>query len=521
MRSTILLPILLLAACYEPVYIPPAPDLDPLSAADTGTTDTRTGSETDTAVPTDTGSDTGSETDTGPAPELVTVSHDRELRGVWIATVWNINWPSGQGLSAAQAQAELRAQLDVCADAGLNAVFFQVRPEADALYDSSLEPWSRFLTGTQGVDPGWDPLQFLLDEGHARGIEVHAWLNPYRAKASVSSEAAPSHQSVVNSAYAYPYGSLLWLDPGAPPVQDHLEAVVADLVGNYDIDGLHFDDYFYPYPDGTPFPDSATYAAHGGGLSLGDWRRDNVNRMMERVSDTIAGIDPAVRFGISPFGIYRPGQPSGITGLDQYAELYADPVLWKASGWVDYLAPQLYWPTTQTAQAFEPLLDWWAELPEDGRYTFVGHALYQLDTSSAWSVGEFREQVRLTRGRTDAGALGNIWYNIAALEDNTSGIRDVFRDELYATPALPPPVFDMRNLPVDPPRVGVEPGGVVVSHSDARWWVVYAEDGAGWRIDRIVSAEEATVALPAGRWAIAAAAKHGVESLGVAVEVGP
>jgi len=516
----LILPLLALSACYEPVVIPAAPPRD------TGTTDTATTATTDTPTD-DTGTDTGTltgtgpTTDTGPAPELVSVAHDRELRGVWIATVFNINWPSATGLSETQAQDELLDLLDVAVDSGLNAVFFQVRPEADALYDSSFDPWSRYLSGSQGVDPGWDPLQFLLDEGHARGLEVHAWMNPYRAKASSGSEAASNHQSVVNGAYAYPYGSSVWLDPGAPEVQDHLEDVIVDLVSHYDVDGVHFDDYFYPYPDGTPFPDSATYGAHGGGLALDDWRRDNVNQMMDRVSDAIEGIDPSVRFGISPFGIYRPGEPAGISGLDQYAELYADPVLWKSAGWVDYLAPQLYWPTTQTAQAFEPLLDWWVELPEDGRYTFVGHALYQLDTTSAWSVDEFREQVRLTRGRTDAGAYGNIWYNIAPLQDNTSGIRDVFRDELYPVPALPPPVFDMAAVAVDPPTVSPTATGVSVAHAGARWWVVYAEDGTGWSIDRIVSAEASSIDLPAGRWAIAAAAKHGVESQGVVAEVLP
>ncbi len=505
---------LALAGRYDPVAIGPAPPLRH-DTGDTGLIDDTTPSDTDTGTPrTDTGT-----TDTGPAPELVTVAHDRELRGVWIATVWNINWPSTTGLSPAAAQAELIELLDVSAEAGLNAVFFQVRPEADALYVSAHDPWSRFLTGTQGTDPGWDPLQFLLVEAHARGLEVHALMNPYRAKVSASSEAHPTHQSVVNSPYTYTYGSLAWLDPGAPTVQDHLEDVIVDLVSHYDVDGVHFDDYFYPYPDGSPFPDGSTYATYGGGMALDDWRRDNVNQMMERVSDAVAGIDPAVRFGISPFGIYRPGQPSGISGLDQYAELYADPPLWKASGWVDYLAPQLYWPTTQTAQAFEPLLDWWAELPENGRYTFVGHALYQLDSSSAWSVDEIREQVRLTRGRADANALGNIWYNIDPLVENRSGIRDVFRDELYPTPALSPPVFDLLGVPVDPPEVVASPGAVTVAHADARWWVVYAPDGTGWTIDRIVDASETTFPLPAGRWAISAAGKHGVESLGVVTTV--
>jgi uncharacterized lipoprotein YddW (UPF0748 family) len=437
---------------------------------------------------------------------------------VWIATVSNINFPSAQGLSVAAQQAEMVDLLDVCADAGLNAVFFQVRPESDALYASSLEPWSRFLTGTQGADPGWDPLQYLLDEAHARGIEVHAWLNPYRAKVSSSSYAAPNHPSVVYAQYAYVYGSLVWLDPGAPAIQDHLEAVITDLVTGYDVDGVHFDDYFYPYPNGSSFPDATTYATYGGGLALDDWRRDNVNAMVSRVSTAIAAVDPAVRFGIGPFGIYRPGEPPGISGLDQYAELYADPPLWKASGWVDYLAPQLYWPTTQTAQAYEPLLDWWAELPEDGRYTFPGNALYQLGTSSAWDVDELVDQVALTRGRADANALGNIWYNVTNLQTNLDGIRDVFHDELYPAPALPPPVFDLRDEAVDPPQVTPTADGVAVSHPDAKWWVVYLEGEDGWTIDRIVPASEGSIALGSGRWAVTAAAKSDVESLGVVVE---
>ena len=449
----------------------------------------------------------------------VLVAHDRELRGVWVATVWNINWPSSSSLSASESQAELLTLLDVAQDSGLNAVFFQVRPEADAMYQSSLEPWSRYLTGTQGTDPGWDPLQFLLDEGHARGLEIHAWMNPYRAKAASSSSATSNHQSVVNSQYAYPYGSTLWLDPGAPPVQDHLEAVIADLVTHYDVDGVHFDDYFYPYPDGTPFPDEATFAANGAGMSQADWRRDNVNQMVERVSNTVSGIDPAVRFGISPFGIYRPGQPEGIAGLDQYAELYADPVLWKANGWVDYLAPQLYWPTTQTAQAFEPLLDWWAALPETGRSTYVGHALYQLDSTSTWSVDEFREQVRLTQSAGQAHVYGGIHYHIGPLVENRSGIRDVFRDELYPVPALTPPVFDMANVEVDAPSVSLTSTGAEISHPAARWWVVYAQEESGWRVDRIQSSKQARVELSSGRWAVSAAGKHGVESLGVVVEV--
>lgn len=454
--------------------------------------------------------------DTGAQESGVPVSHERELRGVWIATVWNINWPSSSSLSASASQAELLTLLDTAQASGLNAVFFQVRPEADALYASELDPWSRYLTGTQGQDPGWDPLQFVLDEGHARGLEVHAWLNPYRAKASASASAASNHQSVVNSQYAYTYGSTLWLDPGAPAVQDHLEAVIRDLVTRYDVDGVHFDDYFYPYPDGSDFPDDATYATYGGGMSLADWRRDNVNQMMERVAQTVAEIDPQVRFGISPFGIYRPGQPEGISGLDQYQSLYADPVLWKAEGWVDYLAPQLYWPSSQSAQAFGPLVQWWADLPQAGRHTFSGHALYQLGSSSSWDVDEIREQVRLTR---EAGGTGSIYYHIDPLVQNTDGIRDVFSQELYATPALPPAVFDQAGTKVQVPTLTQTDAGVEVDHPTARWWLTYQADGDAWTLVSIHPASEDTLPLTSGHWAISAANKAGVESRGVEVVV--
>ena len=241
--------------------------------------------------------------------------------------------------------------------------------------------------------------------------------------------------------------------------------------------------------------------------------------MMERVSNTVAGIDPAVRFGISPFGIYQPGTPAGIVGLNQYEELYADPVLWKANGWVDYLAPQLYWPTTQTQQAFSPLLDYWSALPETGRSTFTGQALYQLGSNGTWTVDEFRQQLALTRARRGDHANGCIYYHIGALAENRNGIRDVFRDEFFAEPALTPPVFDQAAVAVDPPAMTLLPQGVGLSHPSARWWVVYAEAGAGWRLDRVVSSLEPVVELPSGRWAISAAGKHGVESLGVVAVV--
>ena len=353
----------------------------------------------------------GGSTDTG--AHLLALSHPRELRGAWVATVSNINFPSAAGLSAAAQEAELRSLVALLAELGFNAIFFQVRPECDAFYPSGLEPWSRYLSGTQGQDPGYDPLAVLLDAAHAQGVEVHAWLNPYRAKANRNSTAVAPHVAVTLAEHTRPYGTALWLDPGATAVQDHLLLVIEDLLARYALDGLHFDDYFYPYPiAGTPFPDDETFFAYQAGvgdLARDDWRRDNVNRMVQAVHERVVARRPEARFGVAPFGIYRPGMPPGITGLDQYAEIYADPVKWMEEGWVDYLAPQLYWPTTQTRQAYAPLLTWWSALTADGRSIFAGNYLSQLGTSAAWDLAELREQVRLSRAAAPEGSRGNIF----------------------------------------------------------------------------------------------------------------
>ncbi|MCA9549145.1 MAG: family 10 glycosylhydrolase, partial [Myxococcales bacterium] len=446
--------------------------------------------------------------------------------GVWIATVSNINFPSRTGLSADAQKAELDALVATTAAAGLNAIVFQVRPECDALYRSNLEPWSRYLTGTQGQDPGYDPLEYLLEVAHARAVEVHAWLNPYRAKASAGSTAVAPHLSVTVPEHAHRYGNFLWMDPGAAEVQDALLAVVEDLVTRYDLDGVHFDDYFYPYPDGaTAFPDDTTFAAYqasGGALGRDDWRRDNVNRMVEAVNATVLRANPHVRFGISPFGIYRPGMPEGITGLDQYAAIFSDPPVWMQEGWVDYLAPQLYWPSTQTRQAYGPLVSWWSALAHDGRVIIPGNYLSQLGSSSAWTVDELRTQVALTRAEAPADAAGNIYFHIGPLQENRSGIADVFKDELYATPALPPELPGRAEAAPPPPVVALEGTRATLSAGGPevlRAWVLYRDAGAGWAVQDILPASTTSVELSTGRWAISAADRGSRESLGVVVDV--
>jgi uncharacterized lipoprotein YddW (UPF0748 family) len=468
-------------------------------------------------------SSSGSSTGGEPPQDLVPVAHARELRGVWVASVGNINFPSKQGLSAEAQQAELTAMFDAVAAAGLNAVFFQVRPECDALYASDIEPWSRYLSGTQGEDPGYDPLEFAVAQAHARGLELHAWFNPYRAKASAGSDAADNHISEQLPEYAYDYAGFVWMDPAATPVQDQLVAVIEDVVTRYDIDGVHFDDYFYPYPDGNDFPDDASYDAYvqgGGQLDVGDWRRDNVNRMVERVGQAIAAIRPDVRWGISPFGIYRPGIPPGIQGLDQYAAIYADPLKWMQEGWLDYLAPQLYWPSTQEPQAYGLLIEWWSSITTGGRYIFAGNFLSKIGSEDKWSLAEFVTQIELSREYADQGSQGNIHFQVQPILANSEGITDVFTNDLYAQPVLTPPIAALVDEVVAPPQVSLVGDVATLSHAEPgrlRAWVVYRDEGGAWVVDRIVPAGVTELTLTPGIWAISAAGRSGVESLGVRV----
>ena len=461
-----------------------------------------------------------------PTPvEWVDVSHSRELRGAWVATVWNINFPSHPSAGPASQKKEMIAQLERMKEAGLNAVFFQVRPEGDALYRSKLEPWSSCLTGVQGKDPGYDPLETLITEAHQRNLEVHAWLNPFRAQAASSTQVAP-HIAVEHPEHVHKVGSGKWMDPGAKVVRERLVDVCTDITKRYDIDGLHFDDYFYPYPDGSEFPDDSTwkaYQAGGGKLSRADWRRDNVNTTIREVSAAVSKEKDHVRFGVSPFGIPAPDKPAGITGLNQYESLYADPQKWMDEGWVDYLAPQLYWPSTQPAQAYGTLLDWWTGHSSGGRYIFGGNNLDDLGSKPKWSVQEYRTELALSRKQADKSCKGNIWWNVGPLLENRKGIRDTFSTEFYRQPALTPPLASAIGKTVVPPQVATLGEGLVsLCHNDEaplRAWTVYHQQGETWTLDRIVAGSENQVHLASGKWAIAAATMHGQESLGVVVNV--
>jgi len=459
-----------------------------------------------------------------PLVETVDVSHTRELRGAWVATVFNINFPSSPTTSAATQKREMTAMLDRLQEAGFNSIFFQVRPEGDALYRSQLEPWSSSLTGTQGKDPGYDPLELLVEEAHKRNIEVHAWLNPFRAAAAAKEQVSP-HVAVEHPEHVHQYGSTKWMDPGAEVVRDRLVDVCQDLTKRYDLDGVHFDDYFYPYPiAGKDFPDDKTwnaYKAEGGTLSRADWRRENVNRTVREVGGAIRDEKDHVRFGISPFGIPAPEKPPGIVGFDQYEGLYADTQKWMDEGLVDYLAPQLYWSTGKKGQEYGKLLDWWSDHTSGGRHIFAGNNLADLGKPQ-FPISEFRKQVELSRAQSDNGCTGNIWWHVAPLMENRHNIVKTFRDELYAEPALTPALSTASGKTVVHPEVSVEGATVQLQHKDSaplRAWTVYQHDGKAWNLARIVPASENQLELGKGRWAVAAATMHGVESKGVVVDL--
>ncbi|MBX9742513.1 MAG: family 10 glycosylhydrolase [Chthoniobacterales bacterium] len=358
-----------------------------------------------------------------------------EFRGGWVPTIINLCFPSRIGLSEEQQKAEIIRLLEAAHYARLNNLFFQVRPECDAFYHSSIEPWSRYLTGTQGKAPAFDPLQFFITEGHRRGIAIHAWFNPYRVSINAANPNAPLHVSHRFPFFVHRIGKkLLWLDAGNPKAQDYIITVISDVMRRYDIDGVHLDDYFYPDPEfleGKKIPDDATYRAYrynGGKLSLGDWRRASVNVLIKRLSRIIHEQKPGILFGVSPFGIYTKGQPADIkAGLDQLNQRYADPVLWIRAGWVDYLAPQLYWKN-KGPQSFHSLLRWWRSPSVNPRGVpiYPGIALERL-TEKNWPVQEIALQLRVEKTTPPRKHGGFILWSMKQLEDNVKGVAPIVR----------------------------------------------------------------------------------------------
>jgi uncharacterized lipoprotein YddW (UPF0748 family) len=370
---------------------------------------------------------------------------DREFRAAWVATVYNMDWPSRDGLSAAEQKAQAIAILDRARELNLNALIWQVRPMCDAFYRSDLEPWSRFLTGTPGRDPGYDPLAFIVEEAHKRGLELHAWFNPYRAAASAHTDLPSNHIARKRPDLTVRYGKWLWLDPGRVEVRRHTRNVILDVVRRYDIDAVHLDDYFYPYveKDATgqaiPFGDDASYNKYlqgGGSLTRASWRRENVNTLIRELHQGIGREKKWVRFGVSPFGIWRPGHPSSVRGMDAYSAIYADSRLWLREGWVDYWVPQLYWALDAPQQGYRELLQWWANENVKNRHLWPGHNAQRIGAASkAFAAEEITEQIRATREQD--GATGDVLFSARVLLRNPENINAKLK-QFYARPALAP-----------------------------------------------------------------------------------
>ncbi|AFZ58786.1 family 10 glycosylhydrolase [Anabaena cylindrica FACHB-243] len=459
----------------------------------------------------------------------VKVSHSREFRGAWVTTVWNSDWPSKAGLSVDQQKAELSAIIQQLQSLNFNALVLQVRPEGDALYASALEPWSAWITGTQGKapEPFYDPLEYAIAECHKRNIELHAWFNPYRAKTTTKSGSnVRPHIAITNPEVVYQWGNQLWMDPGAKIVQDRAYNVIIDVVSRYDLDGIHLDDYFYPYPiSGQTFPDNKTYAAYkssGGTLNLEDWRRENVNQMVLRLSQGIKKTKSHVKFGISPFGIYRPGQPAGIVGLDAYNVLYADSKKWLQQGWIDYLAPQLYWRTDQTQQSYEVLLKWWTEANTKQRHIYAGNNIGQLD-GKAWKNEEIGKQIIITRNLAGKLSLGNIFFSMSSIKENRQGIADQFKNAYYPRPAIVPTMSWQSTIAPSPPKeLKFQNGRLNWDAGDnqpVRSWTLYRQSGDSWIIQRILSTGTNFATVQPGTYAVCAVDRLGNESAGVTIAV--
>lgn len=372
-----------------------------------------------------------------------------EMRGMWLATVANRDWPSRAGLSPAQQRAELITHLDTAVRNRLNTVIFQVRPTADALWPSPYEPWSQYLTGTQGKDPGWDPLGSAVAEAHARGLELHAWFNPFRiANHTDPQRLAASHPARKHPDWVVTYGGKLYYNPGLPQVRAFVQEAMLDAVRKYPVDAVHFDDYFYPYPvAGQTFDDAAAFDLYGGGFgNRADWRRDNINRLVGEMAARIKSLRPGTQFGISPFGVWRNAatDPLGSdtrAGVQTYDDLYADTRRWVRENWIDYICPQLYWNIGLAAADYAKILPWWASAVRgSGTRLYVGEALYKAGDPAqpaAWQNADELSR-HLTLAKKFPETRGHVFFAAKdATTDRIGALARVVADH-YRQPVRPP-----------------------------------------------------------------------------------
>jgi uncharacterized lipoprotein YddW (UPF0748 family) len=381
-----------------------------------------------------------------------------EFRAVWIATVDNIDWPSKGNFNTALQKEEFIRQLDMHQRNGMNAVIVQVRPAADAFFPSTLEPWSEWLTGKQGQAPVpfYDPLEFMIRETHKRGMEFHAWCNPYRAVFRVGrSSIAANHISRLHPDWIITYGDTRYLDPGNKAVQQFVVSVIRDMLRRYDVDGIHFDDYFYPYRiAGREFPDQASYRKYGNGMSREDWRRSNVDSIIVMLSRAIHQEKRSCKFGISPFGVWRNASrdPEGSdtrAGQTNYDDLYADILLWLKEGWIDYVVPQLYWEFEQKNAPFGVLLDWWSRHTY-GRPCYIGLGYYRAGSNPYWQDrSQLPRQLAAIRNTPDIG--GEVYFSSTSFFRNPYGWNDSLRNHYYSYPALIAPMPWLDSARPAPP----------------------------------------------------------------------
>ena len=368
-----------------------------------------------------------------------------EFRGVWVATVVNIDWPSKPGLANEMQKKEFIELLDMHQKNGMNAIIMQVRPAGDALYPSTLEPWSEFLTGKQGLPPSpfYDPLRFMIEETHKRGMEFHAWINPYRAVFNIEkSSIAPNHLTKTHPSWFVEYDNKKIFNPGLPEVWQHTNRIVRDIVTRYDIDAIHLDDYFYPYKvTGKEFKDETTYQKYNRGLNIEDWRRSNCDSIIKQMAETIHSIKPGVQFGISPFGVWRnkskdPNGSNTKAGVTNYDDLYADIMLWEQKGWVDYIIPQLYWEHGHALADYDELVNWWDQHSHN-RNLYIGHGIYRAGTTPNWkSSNELPYQIRSLRSLSNT--RGSAYFSSKTFNSNPNHWNDSLQMNYYKKPALQP-----------------------------------------------------------------------------------
>jgi len=429
------------------------------------------------------------------ACEVDPATPKRQFRAMWIASVANLDWPSRTGLSVAAQQAEFRAWLDLAEAHHFNAVIVQVRPTADAFWPSPYEPWSHWLTGTQGAHPGYDPLAFLVQEAHARNLELHAWFNPYRVATHTDrSRLHASHPVRQNPDWAFAYNGQLYYNPGIPAVRQHVRNAIMHAVTNYDIDGVHFDDYFYPYPvSGVPIPDADTYARYGGGFNnIGDWRRHNVNLLIQELSQSIHQAKPWVKFGISPFGIWRNKSTdplgSATSGLQSYDAIYADSRRWVRQGWVDYIAPQIYWHIGFSVADYAVLVPWWSEVVSGTHVQlYIGQATYRAGGAGedpAWqNPAELSNHLYLNRDYPQV--RGDIHFSAKDVRADRIGAMTRLSNDHYPRPALIPVASHLGGSA--PPTPTITSATRTSAGVQLRWqgsgnptyYAVYRVDGSG------------------------------------------